>query len=326
MERAVSNIPSYPSLSCVTGTHAKHQVFPKSDTASVGSFKSSSSKRSSSHYAAEDDKMAKLLRERSTAQKRRQSKREELTKLSAFIHELENKLSKLRSRLDSLTEPERQQVIAYQSRAGAPPMGCRLCSVLDRRDEFSTVDRLVHHFRVHHASDLRQRGDDFVLQAYATEVPTEEAAENSDNDDNDSDNEDSPEELVKSSSVDSISEMKRKLRLKRNAASARKSRKRKRVQLERWRMIFPMLRFEVETLEEAFAQVCCNSNNSHHTQLPAAAAAAIASSSSSVASPRVVVHHPHHHHVMAQFDAEPDVVSAAFALIGCSLSAPRVAT
>jgi chromosome segregation ATPase len=285
MERIATGIHGYPLITCV-GNHAKLQVFPTADLASLASSKSSSSKKSNN----EDDKMAKLIRERSTAQKRRQSKREELTKLGATIHELESKLGKLRSRLDSLTEAERQQVSAMQARAGTPPMGCRLCSVLDRREEFSTVDRLVHHFRVHHASELRTRGDDFVLQDYATEIPSEEAAEASDNDD-DSDNEDDAEELVKSSSTDSISEMKRKLRLKRNAASARKSRKRKRVQLERWRMILPMLRFEAETLEAAFNQLA---NASPHS--------------------------------VSQFDAEPDVISAALALIGCSLSAPRIAT
>lgn len=267
------------SLSCPSSHLAKVQVYPQNEDLNV----------SKEQHPQEDDKMAKLLRERSTAQKRRQCKREELVKLSAIIHDLETKLAKLKTRVDGLTEPERQQVMAAQARAGNPPLGCRLCSILDRREEFATLDRLIHHFRVHHTSDLRQRGDDVELQAFATEMPSEDSPDMSDDDGTNDSDEDTPEELGKSSSVDSLLEMKRKLRLKRNAASARKSRKRKRVQLERWRMMLPVLRSQVDTLETALTSICTARTR-------------------------------------YDFDAEPDVVLAAFALIDCSHSAAKTMT
>jgi len=283
-----ASLGGHPSITIPTVNSSKMMVFPKGESSPLSS--TSSVTKSFKRSNDTEDKMAKLLRERSTAQKRRQSKREELGKLGATIQELESKLAKLRTRVDSLSEPERQQIAAAQARAGSLPLGCRLCSILERREEYATIDRLVHHFRVHHASDLRQRGDDFELQSFATEIPSEESADMSDNEDGNMDSDDdTPEELVKSNSVDSLPDTKRKLRLKRNAASARKSRKRKRVQLERWRMILPGLRFQVETLETALASV----------RFPAST---------------------------YQFDAEPDVVSAAFALIGCSLSAAKTTT
>jgi hypothetical protein len=232
------------------------------------------------------ERMAKLVRERSTAQKRRMFKREELTKLNAAVQELEVRLAKLNIHLESLGENARREVLAAQARAGSPPIGCRLCSVLERRDEFNSIERLLNHLRLHHGSEIKVYArDEIQLLRFGTDIPSEDSTL-SDFDDNDSDDDSYETHPASPSSGDSSMEAKRKIRLKRNAASARKSRKRKRVQLERWRMMLPTLRFQVESLEGALAS---------HTK---------------AIEPE-------------EYCAEPDVVSAAFALIGCSLSSPR---
>jgi hypothetical protein len=253
----------------------------------------------------EEDKMAKLLRERSTAQKRRQCKREELTQLSSAVQEYELKICKLQSFLSNLSEHERRLVLAAQARAGNPPVGCRLCSILERREEFSTPERLMQHLRMHHASEVRNRADDFELLRFGMDIPSEDAIL-SDSDENDSDDESM--DFSHEAENNSSSELKRKIRLKRNAASARKSRKRKRVQMERWRMMLPMVRFQADTLEAALKSVAFAPPPQHPV--------AIQSFHPSMILPQSVPAPP-------RFDAEPDVVSAAFALIGCSLLAQR---
>lgn len=262
------------------------QVYPKGEP----------NQRALKKLVAEEDKMAKLLRERSTAQRRRQCKREELNTLGNAVADLEAKLAKLQAHVEALTPGVRAKVLAAQARAGVPPLGCRLCSILDRVEEYATIERLIQHLRMHHAADVRNRRDDLELIRFGTEIP-EEDTEGSEN--NDSDSDDDMPDIAPSSSPDmadpSNLDIKKKLRLKRNAASARKSRKRKRVQLERWRMLLPMLKFQVAILEKALAAICAPQN-----VIP-------------VPPPR------------PQPAVEPDVISAAFALIGCSVTSQQKA-
>ena len=285
---------------------------------------------------ADDEKMAKLLRERSTAQRRRKSKREELNQLSSAIQDLESQLAKLKLFLDSLPETSRREILATVTDYGTPPLACRLCSVLEKKEEYPSVERLTHHVRTHHASDLRHRGVEFDLVKFCTEIPNEDAEMidiDDDSDFEDSSNSNTMDQPI--STVDDLAEQKRKIRLKRNAASARKSRRRKRVQLERWRMLLPLLRFQIDALEKAF-QSFHSMPQSQNEPPVTGHSQSFQQIQPSKQTPQSIQHllpenPPTKPDAVSplQFvqysNVDPDVVSAAYALIGCSVSSPKPA-
>lgn len=197
----------------------------------------------------DDEKTAKLVRERSTAQKRRKIKRDELSILNSAIQDLEGRRATILREIQTLPNATLNHILGYQQQERL--FGCRLCSILDAKTvEYSSVDHLLHHLRAHHTGEIRTKTKrmGFDLERFAIEVPlhmmTEQGKEAEAEDSNSEDGEDEEEEKE-----DNEAELKRKMRLKRNAASARKSRKRKRLQLERWRMHLPQLRSQVEALE-----------------------------------------------------------------------------
>lgn len=235
-----------------------------------------------------------LVASRSVAKRRRQNKRQELEDLEAEVGGAERHLQRLDALVNALNDAAKRWVWgALEENKHKAPLGCRFCNVPYQEAGqsgqvlYDSVDGLVEHMLFRHAVDLKSKGGGVEeIKAFAVELP--DAAELNTlktDSDSESESEDETNETSMDSSEESA-ESKRRVRLRRNAASARKSRMRKRMMLERWRMTLPALRFRALILEMALAAL-----------------------------PRSAV-------VPAPYAEQPDVVAAAFALISCAVVSP----
>lgn len=216
-------------------------------------------KRSSSSSGEPDKTKARLARNRMTARLRRERKKQEAEVLTKLVAALRLRLKELQAALDKLPKEDLQKARTIIDSFGAPPLACLFCS-----RTFEERRLLDEHLRLNHTAEIKAR-EQFLVESKAfgsvdsikddpfdPMAPMSAAAMRGDLDPKDDDLGSDNEDGLPLSEM-SHEERKRR-RLKRNAASARLCRQRKKLYTENLRSQLPGLRHKVRSMEAALPE------------------------------------------------------------------------